>query len=315
MISVIVPVYNVEQYLESCVRSILAQTRQDLEVILVNDGSTDGSLAICRRLAEEDSRIQVLDGPNGGVGSARNRGLDVARGEYVAFVDSDDTVAPTMYETMLLAMEMHNADLVECGLVYVREDGSVERSRSLGTCVAETAEECLRKFAFLEHTDTGPCNKLYRRDVVGEARFPHYVQGEDACFNLHVILCCKRKVTIPDCLYNYLQRQSSSSHKTVTGRELDEAKAWMFLCEKLEEISPELTELFRKKTVDTIALHMNEVYAIRAPHKNRVLRQLKQWYIQEYPKQFSENRPMTLRQKVGFLLFRISPRFYFWYNR
>lgn len=315
MISVIVPVYNVENYLEACVRSILAQTYRELEVILVNDGSTDTSLGICRKLAEEDPRIRVLDGPNGGVGSARNRGLDVAQGECIAFVDSDDTVAPAMYETMLTAMETQNADLVECGFVYVLEDGSVERYRSLGEGMAENRIECLRKFAFLENTETGPCNKLYRRRVIGDARFPGYVQGEDACFNFQVIQNCNRKITIPDCLYHYLQRQSSSTHKTVTGRELDEAKAWIHLCEELEAISPGLTSHFRRKTVDIIQRHMKEVYAVRAPHKHRVLRQLKRWYIQQYPMQFSPDKPMTLRQKTGFLIFHISPRFYFWYNR
>ena len=151
MISVIVPVYNVEKYLENCVRSILSQTHRDLEVILVNDGSRDSSLNICMALAAEDERVVVLDGPNDNVKHTHNHGLEIARGEYIAFVDSDDMLARNMYETMLSVMQDRDADLVECGFVYIREDGSVEKNYSLGEAYAENADECLRKFAFLEN--------------------------------------------------------------------------------------------------------------------------------------------------------------------
>ena len=114
LISVIVPVYNVEKYLGKCVDSILAQTYENLEIILVEDGTKDNSGAICDAYAAKDSRIRVIHKENGGLSSARNAGMDIARGEYFGFVDSDDWIEPKMYETLLNLAEKYHADLV-CG--------------------------------------------------------------------------------------------------------------------------------------------------------------------------------------------------------
>ena len=117
VISVIIPVYNAEKYLEKCVGSVLAQAEKDLEFILVDDGSTDGSGSLCDSLAEKDSRIKVIHKENGGVSSARNRGLAEAAGEYIAFIDSDDWIEPDMYRNMLRAARENAADVVMCDAV------------------------------------------------------------------------------------------------------------------------------------------------------------------------------------------------------
>lgn len=124
MISVIVPVYKAEKYLERCVNSILNQTYRDLELILVDDGSPDGSPELCDRFAQQDSRVRVIHKENGGVSTARNAGLEAARGEYIAFVDSDDWIEPYMYETMLSAAQKHNCDVVMCDCVKDHADHS-----------------------------------------------------------------------------------------------------------------------------------------------------------------------------------------------
>ena len=114
-LTVIVPVYNSSKYLKKCIESILEQTYVNTEIILVNDGSTDNSIDICKEFKQIDNRIIVIDKENGGVASARNAGLEVATGSYVAFVDSDDYVEKDMYETMIEALNNNNADIVECG--------------------------------------------------------------------------------------------------------------------------------------------------------------------------------------------------------
>lgn len=314
MISVIVPVYNAQIYLEKCVRSILAQTCRDLEVILVNDGSRDNSLALCQALAAEDERIRVLDGPNGGAAAARNRGLDAARGEFVAFVDSDDSIDPQMYELLLAALCENNADVAECGFIFVPDSGGPSWEICLGSRVAESREECLRQFAFFENTANGPCNKLYRRSTVGEIRFPSYAQAEDALFNLEVLLRSQRRVTIPACLYYYLQRADSGGHMSRPGHERDVIQAWREIGRKLKEISTELCPAVQHKIVDVILRQYREVLRYRPPAWRKICRRMKRDYIQEYPKQFDDRRPMTRRQKLGFAFFRISPRFYLWYS-
>lgn len=314
MISVIVPVYNAEKYLEACVGSILAQTCRELEVLLVNDGSSDGSLAVCRRLAEADGRVRVLDGPNGGVSAARNRGLEAAAGEYIAFVDSDDTILPDMYAALLAAAEAQQADVAECGIYFVPENGGEKTALSLGSRTAESREECLRQFAFFENTAESPCNKLYRREAVGSVRFPAYAQAEDALFNLRVLLQCRRRVTIPDCLYDYLVREDSCVHRTRPGHERDAVLAWQEIDRILESVSPALGPAVRHKTVDVIQWQYLSALRSRPEHWRSVCRTLKRDYEAAYPRQFSAERPMTRRQKLGFRVFRLWPRLYFWFN-
>ncbi len=120
-LSVIVPVYNVEEYLEQCLESVIGQTMTDMEIILVNDGSTDNSVEICQRFAEKDSRIKLLHQENQGLAAARQTGLDAAQGEYIGFVDSDDWLEPEMYEKMYTAAKENDADIVFCN-VYRNED-------------------------------------------------------------------------------------------------------------------------------------------------------------------------------------------------
>ena len=115
MISVIIPVYNVEEYLDDCLTSVLAQTYSNLEILLINDGSTDNSGVICDKYAQTDSRIKVFHKENGGVSSARNIGLENATGQYIAFVDPDDWIEPNMYETIITQFEKSDVDAVFCG--------------------------------------------------------------------------------------------------------------------------------------------------------------------------------------------------------
>ena len=131
ILSIIVPVYNVENYLPKCIESILAQTFRDFELILVDDGSPDCCPAICDEYAAKDSRIAVIHQQNTGVSVARNAGLDRARGKYIGFVDPDDWIAPEMYEEMIAYIEKSNADLAVCGCTIVDKYGLQNRTENL----------------------------------------------------------------------------------------------------------------------------------------------------------------------------------------
>ena len=120
-ISIVIPVYNVHQFLDDCINSVLGQTYKDFELILVNDGSTDRSLEICRKYADADSRVVVIDKPNGGVGSTRNVGIDASRGQWITFIDSDDRVAWDYLESMAGAIS-DNTDFVQSGIKFFDND-------------------------------------------------------------------------------------------------------------------------------------------------------------------------------------------------
>ena len=186
-LSIIVPVYRAEKFLEKCVGSILNQTLSDLELILVEDGSPDGSGAICDRLAEADSRIRVIHQANAGVSAARNRGLEAAGGDYVGFVDSDDWIDPRMYESL---MENPDGDMIVCDVMTVYEDGSREPDT-----ITQLPEDVL-----LHREDLSPrlmlelagsaCRCLYRRSLLEDngIRFPVGLRfSEDRVFNLYAM--------------------------------------------------------------------------------------------------------------------------------
>ena len=122
VLSIIIPVYNKEQYIDGCLTSILNQTFTDFELILVDDGSTDGSAAVCRRFADADHRISLITKPNGGVSSARNTGLSKADGKYIGFIDSDDAIEPDMYELLIRNAEQYQADVSICRLKTIFPD-------------------------------------------------------------------------------------------------------------------------------------------------------------------------------------------------
>ena len=167
LISVIVPVYNVEPYLPRCIDSILAQTYSNLEVILVDDGAKDASGAICDDYAGKESRIKVIHKENGGLSSARNAGIDIARGEYLAFVDSDDWIEPDAYEYMLEQMLQSGAKLACAGRYDVNGETG---EKKIGLCptknVCIPAEEMVGRIFVWDNCDSSACDKLYHRSLL-----------------------------------------------------------------------------------------------------------------------------------------------------
>ena len=163
LITVVVPVYNTGELLRECVDSILAQTYKNLEIILVDDGSTDSSGEICDQYSLKDSRISVYHQKNSGQASARNYALSIARGEYIGFVDSDDYIAPNMYETMVDSLERNDADIVVCGRLMVR--GEVATVAQMFHMDKETVfenSEAVERFFTYKRVDSSPTDKLYK---------------------------------------------------------------------------------------------------------------------------------------------------------
>ena len=224
-ISVIVPVYKVEAYLHRCVRSIQAQTHRDLEIILVDDGSPDGCGASCDGFAAEDARIKVIHKENGGLSSARNAGLDIATGDLIGFVDSDDCIEPSMYGRLLQALEDAQADMSLCGYDHVSEAGVADPAvvcpltdGVLTGQEALSAVDTLRPDYFYYVT---AWNRLYRRQLFDGLRFPEGKLHEDEFTAHHLFDRCARVAVVGDVLYHYVQRSGSIMNSHPTARSLD----------------------------------------------------------------------------------------------
>ena len=224
LLSIIVPVYDVENYLQKCIDSILAQTFTDFELILVDDGSPDNCPALCDAAAAKDARIRVLHQKNGGLSAARNAGLDVARGEWIGFVDSDDYIAPEMYEILYKAVQSTGADLALCDYVKVDETGALCTQTHVAVPQKSlTGRELLQKAYWT--TVQIACNKLYHRTIFAQLRYPVGKLNEDFFVIPEICLNTQKAVVVPDVLYYYVQRGDSIMGKSRTLRHYDAAEA------------------------------------------------------------------------------------------
>ena len=207
LVSIIVPVYNAERYLRECVDSIATQTYGNLEIILVDDGSTDSSGNICDDLSDLDGRIRVIHKVNGGVSSARNVGIDAALGEYLMFVDSDDTIIPESIELMLKKSQEYNADIVSAGLLDYGREKSFENGVSIWA-----GDEALRQSLSDHPRGFSMCSKLYRTQVLGDSRFAEGVKINEDTLLLFEIFCKQPTVVnIEDRIYFYRPNDRSAS--------------------------------------------------------------------------------------------------------
>lgn len=215
MISVIIPIYNTEKFLVKCIESVLGQTYKDLEVILVNDGSTDGSLDICRHYENADKRVKVISQLNQGISVARNVALEVAKGELIACVDSDDFLEANMYEFLLSVMEKYGADTVACNYRKVDEEGKPlkpdEEEKKPGKVFVWDSKEavmqlCEGKYATRLTVANG---KIYRRELFEGVRYPAGKVHEDESTTYKLLDRSKKVAFYEGTLYNYTQRQGS----------------------------------------------------------------------------------------------------------
>lgn len=222
LLSVIIPVYNLENYIEECVRSVCNQTYKHLEIIIVDDGSADGSLDICQRLAKEDERIIVVTQKNAGVTMARNKGLSLASGELVTFVDGDDYIEPEMYSCMI--EHAKDNDLIVCGFFHHVSSARMQESYDGFEGRYHTQEQLqkvwgkmLYDFEKRKGTEITPnlWNKIFRRDLaksIMEKINPDIFYGEDAVFVYQYILRCRSLYFLKVPFYHYRYREESVCH-------------------------------------------------------------------------------------------------------
>jgi glycosyltransferase involved in cell wall biosynthesis len=208
-LSVIVPVYNVQMYLAKCLDSIINQTFTDFELILVNDGSTDNSREICSRYVQKDSRIILLDKKNEGLSSARNYGLSVSSGKFIAFVDSDDWIDLEMYVSMVEAMEEQNADIVICGHNVVNLDGTIKEVNTTEESVLYQGEEATKLILEDVKIFSFSWDKIYKKELFNEIEFPVGRIYEDIATTFKLFDKTTSVYHLNRAYYYYLRRQES----------------------------------------------------------------------------------------------------------
>jgi glycosyltransferase involved in cell wall biosynthesis len=216
-ISIIVPVYNVEEYLGECIDSLIEQTYENVEILLVDDGSTDSSLEICKKYAEINKKIKVTHKENGGLSDARNFGISIAKGEYLMFIDSDDTLEQSACEVLYHALKDNNADVAIGDLFKENEKHNENETSPIIYSAEEAICEMLRETSF----NTSACGKLYKRELFRDIFFPKGKLYEDLGTIYKVLDRATRVVYVPYDLYYYRTRENSITTRSFNPRKMD----------------------------------------------------------------------------------------------
>lgn len=228
MISVVIPIYNVDKYLDSCLKSIEKQSYKNFEAILVNDGSTDTSREICEQYVKKDSRFRLINKVNGGLSSARNAGLSEAHGEFVCFIDSDDFIAENFLELLLKRMKEDNSDICACNFYFYYSNKKIVQNRSKNNIVLSN-KEAIRDFLLNgEQVEVMTWNKLYKTELFKKNNivFPFGKINEDNFTTYKLLYYSKRISIISECLYYYVQRDGSIMNKSFNTKNFDILEAF-----------------------------------------------------------------------------------------
>ena len=295
-LSIIVPIYGVERYLPKCIDSLRNQKYQNVEIILVDDGSKDNCPGICDKYAAIDDRIIVIHKTNGGQGSARNCGLEVATGEYIAFVDADDYVSPTMYVRLIDAIENKKADIAVCGSffeykIYKQIVGALSCPKSLSRI------EALRDFYAKDYIGCAPWNKVYKKSIWDNIRFPENHYREDEWIFYRVLDAASVIYHIGTPEYHYILRKSSSDRKAFSSRNLEAIDSIDEQYQFIKENYGDLIELLDDKVIQRRITILNEI-AKSNNYKSNL------HYVSEIVDYFRSHTPhsTSLKSKVNYIL-------------
>lgn len=225
-LSIIIPIYNVEKYLPQCLDSVINQTYKNLEIILINDGSSDSCPKICEEYAAKDYRIKVIHKKNGGLSDARNEGLKIASGSFISFLDSDDFLSVDFYKILVRTLIEYDADIVECGFRKFERDLDFVKEIETGKENIELFEtEIALKLLMTEYFKQIVWNKIYRKEIVADLQFPVNKINEDEFWTYKVFGNAKKIVKIPNELYFYRQQSDSIMGTKYSLKRLDGLQA------------------------------------------------------------------------------------------
>lgn len=267
LISIIVPIYNVEKYLAKCIDSIIANTYTNIEVILVDDGSPDRCGKICDEYAQMDNRIKVLHKKNEGLSSARNAGMKMSTGDYIFFIDSDDTVTKNMFEVMIQYAKEYDADVVQCGYHRINEDGSIRSTEASDFSVLEGHDSIYRAF-FEDWKITIPAQlKLYKKNIIKNKCFVEGRLHEDVMFISDILCDINKYIIIPDVCYMYLLRSGSIMRSRFSQKKMDILYAHQYAMERYKKYAEGYVENYELQICLTCFYLYHSVYVSKGDTK------------------------------------------------
>ena len=309
-ISVIVPVYNVEVYLERCVESILQQTYAHFELILINDGSTDSSGQICDHLASQYENIKVYHIENAGVSNARNMGIQLATGSWVTFIDSDDFVTQDYLATLASAVEGLNVGFVIAPLHHIKNDIVTDLSPHSGKTELWSTEETMKELLMTTRTSFFPVAKLFKRDLLADEKFnTNYHLAEDALFLTELLLKTRCSSVFIDKPVYYYDHREGSATTSVNRYVFDTIEVYQQIIAQVSQAFPNLKyELKNRECWSYITVYDKIIFTSREEYQKEKA-ELRTWIVQ-HRREIWKDAYFTTFRKVAILSLVISPWLY-----
>jgi|MucameStandDraft_1065616.scaffolds.fasta_scaffold14298_3 Glycosyltransferases, probably involved in cell wall biogenesis len=314
LVSIIVPVYNVEQYLRKCLETIISQTYQNLEIILINDGATDSSPVICREYAGKDSRIVLINQENGGLSRARNTGVRASHGEYIGFVDSDDFIYFDMYEKLVSTLEMRDADIAECLVEDVNQDKETGVRDEENGYYEMTGKQALYKLISNEkgvHPRYAVWSKLFKRKLIEDLQFPQGEIHEDYFYDTLAFLRAEKYVILRSKLYCHRNRPCSITSVPFNLKDYD----------KLKHIDERTKYLLKNGYADLAEASQKDEYETLLDYYDRAFKADMPWECEKIKNILWEKKEYIHKcgfknlRRIEFRLFYINAKLYIAYKK
>ena len=297
LISIIVPVYNVEKYLNKCIESIINQTYKNLEIILIDDGSTDNSGEICDEYRNKDKRIIVIHKKNGGLSDARNVGIDNANGKYISFIDSDDYVEENYIELLYNTINQYDADMSIASHKVIYEKNIIDRSTGKKFCAAP--KKILEMLLYDNGIDTSAWGKLYKRELFKDIKFPKGRLFEDSATTYKLIDKSKKIAVYSKPVYNYIIRNNSISNEKFSEKKLDLITSTKEMTEYIKTKYPELNKACNRRLMYAYLSTLTQL--AKSKVKNIKIQKELMGYICKNRREILKDKNIPKRDKIGLI--------------
>ena len=313
-ISVIIPIFNGEKYIEDCVQSLQNQSLSEFEIILINDGSKDNTANICNKLSEEDSRIKVIHQENSGVSVARNKGIKSAYGEYICFIDCDDYVDKDYLELLYNACVNNNVKISACCIESIKENKELISRKSLKEGIYNCKQALEELFKF-KNLNSGPCGKLFHKSLFDEELiFPNIRTYEDLLFVYKAIYKSKDIYFVENCKYYYIHRSGvGAMDKFIKNPTTDVIIAALEVLEFIKKNVPDIWDSSFYGMISQVIMYISDINKIDYKWEN----ESSKIYIEEtrnllakYRKDIRRNKSIFFKEKIMFIIFSYSSRLY-----
>lgn len=305
-ISIIIPVYNVEKYMKKCIESVINQTYKNIEIILVDDGSTDRSAHICDEYEKKDKRIVVIHKKNGGLADARNAGIVKASGKYLGFIDSDDYIENDMYEVLYNNIKKENADISMCGLISCYKDTDMEIYKNEKTnYYVFNDEEAIRNVLEGKNNSVWAVNKLYKKELFDNVRYPVGKYAEDAFVIIKILMQCEKVVFTTQKKYYYIRRNSSITTNGFNKKSYDFLEAQIKNRDLIEKKYPNLMDVAQFRVCLSYFSILDKMILANAKIDKSVVKDLRSNF-----KFILVNNNFAITRKIAMILLMLNVNLY-----